>query len=228
MMAGSTPPSRVSRDVMVEKILSDEYALEHFSLVYAKEDEHIAQSLMGELRKNVEALLDIAPEGFVLFICTKNSIDNNRIIEELEQAKTNDATIITFVFNVTIPSSILSLLQSDRKPNGKQIYEIPAVPKSEDFHLLVDLIEGALSRKIVGSIECQARAYNAMARLQEELNYNDNFHSEEAVLVGRGGAIDDYIEYYSFPCCGRTVKVGDGPISRFRADGCCKKETGAE
>ncbi len=209
-------------------------------LVYAKEDENIALPLKYELRKNDfptwdsnefnslsyevgEDLTSIAKKGFVLYICTKDSINSNLIIDELEQANANDATIITLVFDVTIPSYIISLLQSDRTLNYKQIYEIPAVPHSEDFYLLVDLIKSALQRKIVGCIETQAEAFNAMERLQEKLNYDGHYHSEEAVLVHAAGAIDDYIEYYRFPCCGKIVKVGDGPISRFRVDGCCKK-----
>ena len=128
-------------------------------IVYAQKNENIANPLKYELRKNDfptwdsndfhffdgmdEAIKSIARKGFVLFICTKDSVNNNFIIAELEQAKANDATIITFVFDVTIPSSILSLLQSDRKLNYKQIYEIPSVPQSEDFYLLVDLIKSA-------------------------------------------------------------------------------------
>lgn len=209
-------------------------------LVYAEENENIARPLKYELRKNDfstwdiyeinslfkeagEAFLSIAKKGFVLFICTKESINNNLIIDELKQANANKATIITFVFDVTIPSSVSSLLRSGVALNHKQIYEIPAVPKSEDFYLLVDLIKSALERKIVGCIEMQADALNARERLQEKLNYNGHYHSEEAVCVGSAGAIDDYIEYYRFPCCGTIVSVGDGPISRFRADGCCKK-----
>lgn len=209
-------------------------------IVYAQKNENIANPLKYELRKNDfptwdsndfhffdrmdEAIKSIARKGFVLFICTKDSVNNNFIIAELEQAKANDATIITFVFDVTIPSSILSLLQSDRKLNYKQIYEIPSVPQSEDFYLLVDLIKSALKRKINGCIETQAEALNAMERLQEKLNYNGHYHSEEAVRVGVGGAVDDYVEYYRFPCCGKIVTVGDGPISRYRTDGCCKKD----
>lgn len=209
-------------------------------LVYAKEDENIAHPLKAELRKNDfsawdsdeinslfdeadEALISIAKNGFVLFICTKDSINNNQIIDELKQANANKATIITFVFDVTIPSSIISLLISGKALNHKQIYEIPAVPKSEDYYLLVDLVKAALTRQIKGFIEFQADAYNARERLQEKLNYNGNYHSEEAVCVGHASALDDYIEYYRFPCCGKIVSVGDGPISRFRADGCCKK-----
>lgn len=210
-------------------------------LVYDKKDENIVHPLKSELRKNDfstwdfnennspfdevgEALRSIAKKGFILFICTKNSIDNKYIINELEQAKANDATIITFVFDVTIPSSILSLF--DRRLNYKQKYEIPAVPKNEDFFLLVDLIKSALDRKIHGCIEIKARTYNVMTRIQEKLNYDGNYHSEEAVCIRCLGAMDDYCEVYRFPCCGRTIIVGDGPISRFRADGCCKKTDG--
>lgn len=208
-------------------------------LVYDKKDESVVNPLKNELRKNDfsiwdshesisffdeagEALTSIAKKGFVLFICTKNSIDNKYIINELELAKTNNAKVITFVFGITIPPSLLPLL--DRK----QIYEIPALPNNDDYCLLVDLIKGALKRQILGCIEIQADAFNAMAMLQEKLNYNGNYHPEEAVRVGCGGAMDDYVEYYRFPCCGTIVKVGDCPISRFRVDGCCKKESGNE
>lgn len=44
-------------------------------------------------------------------------------------------------------------------------------------------------------------------------------------MIGNTGAADDYCEIYRFPCCGKTVIVGDGPVSRHRCDGCCREET---
>ena len=106
----------------------------------------------------------------------------------------------------------------------KNIYNIPAIPKEEDYYLLVDLVKAALKKKIVGFIQLQADALNAEAKLQEKLNYQLHYHRSEAVFVRNFGAIDDYAEVYQFPCCNKIVIVGDGPISRFRCDGCCTEE----
>ena len=61
-----------------------------------------------------------------------------------------------------------------------------------------------------------------MNDLQEKLNYEGNYHEQEAVLSGSTCATEDYHDIYTFPCCGKHVVVGDGTISRFRYDGCRK------
>ena len=58
-------------------------------------------------------------------------------------------------------------------------------------------------------------AYNTIINAQGE-------NAEALILFPETS--DDYIEVYEFPCCGLKVAVGDGPVSRFRADGCCCKK----
>lgn len=99
-------------------------------------------------------------------------------------------------------------------------YRLPKLPKAEDIRLIAELIEAETRRQIKGPI-CQADAYNAISRINEKLNYENRYHPEEAVLDHVTGALDDYLEIYRFPCCGKTIVVGDGPVSRFRSDGCC-------
>lgn len=100
-------------------------------------------------------------------------------------------------------------------------YQIPHIHKNEDAHLLGELIEAELKRKIIGPISCQAEAWNKISEINEKLNYEKRFHPQDEIIVGNSGATDDYIEIYEFPCCGKRIVVGDDPISRFRADGCC-------
>ena len=168
--------------------------------------------------KSIHATIEnIAREGFTLFLCTKNTIASPAIINELKTAKKYGSIIITFAFDVDVPKEIKEIVSS------KNIYHIPCVPKEEDYYLLTDLIKAALSKRIVGAIQVQADAYDAEAKLQEKLNYEHRYHRLDAVFVGNSGATDDFIEVYKFPCCNKTVIVGDGPVSRCRCDGCMKE-----
>ena len=169
-------------------------------------------------RSMTNSIRDISKRGFTLFICTKETIGNRNILLELEYAIRNNSTIITFVFDVELPEEMRKILPY------KNIYVIPAIPKKEDYYLLVDLVKAALQKKIIGAIQFQADTLNAEAKLQEKLNYQRHYHRLEAVFVRNLGATDDYIEVYQFPCCNKNVIVGDGPISRFRCDGCCTEE----
>ena len=205
-------------------------------VVYRRNAKGYAKPIIEELKKNdfsvwelddvamggdwasivQQEILKIAKMGFLLYLITDDS-SSSYAKDELEYAKKSGAKIITFVFNnVPIAEDIKDLLDK------KNIYYIPCLPKREDMYLLVDLVKAALKRRIQGAIYFQADALNAAKVLQEKLNYDGNYHEQEAVFSYGSGATDDYIEIYTFPCCGKNVVVGDGPVSRFRYDGCHK------
>ena len=197
-------------------------------VLYSQKDVKIVTPLMQELKKSDfqvwdnkmminDSFFDVKEKGFLLFICTQNTLINNSLFAELSERKKNGATIIALVFDVVIPENYIKVI------GFKNIYFIPVIPKNEDMYLLVDLLKNALKRKIVGAIQSQADALNAEQILYEKLNYNGNYHSRDAICKHVGGACDDYIETYEFPCCGKTVVVGDGPVSKFRIDGCCSR-----
>ena len=132
---------------------------------------------------------------------------------ELPYAIQNNAKIIALVLdNCEIPEILKT----------HHWYRIPNTPTEADILLIVDLIEADLKRVIKGPISYQAEAWNTLTKIQEKLNYEKCYHSEEAVMIGNTGAGDDYCEIYEFPCCGKRIIVGDGPVSRYRCDGCCK------
>ncbi len=65
--------------------------------------------------------------------------------------------------------------------------------------------------------------------LTQELNTIKNFledggnwHPQPALHIHSGGAMDDYVEVWEFPCCGKKVVMGDGTPLQFRYDGCAK------
>jgi hypothetical protein len=232
---------RINLDDDIEKIkqqVRDICCSTQVFVISSHRDYKLSTPLIQELKKNdfsvweegnymfpelsLESLTnyirDISKRGFTLFLCTKETVGNRYILSELEAAKKNNSTIITFVFDVKLPEEMSQILPS------KNIYNIPAIPKEEDYYLLVDLVKAALKKKIDGFIQLQADAFNAEAKLQEKLNYQRHFHRLEAVHIRNLGACDDYVEVYQFPCCNKYVIVGDGPISRFRCDGCCTEE----
>ena len=204
-----------------------------------KQDKAIANALAKELRKDdfdvhddsmIRAdsiwpdfirndIAEISQKGFFVFVCTINSLSSSFVDVELKEAKRNGAKIITLQFeDAEIPDHILSVLDKNN------IYRIPNIPKEGDWYLLVNLIKAALKRKIDGAIDIKADALNSESILQEKLNYDHRYHSMEPFLLNRLGPTDDYIEIYEFPCCHKKVAVGNGPISRFRCDGCCADE----
>ena len=161
------------------------------------------------------AIKEVASSGFFVAFITEDYVNSNLCMDELEFAIESGAKIIALVFgDCKMPPAL-------RKHHH---YFIPHMPTREDMTLIVDLIEAELKRRIVGPISYQADAWNKLAEIQVKMNYDKRYHSMEAVCVHSMGASDDYCEIYEFPCCGRHVIVGDGPVSRFRSDGCCKDE----
>ena len=162
-------------------------------------------------------LQEAANSGFIIVLLSENYINSSYCLEELKEIMelSKTAKIITLAIG---ECSIPELLKDSR------VYRIPLVPSDEDIHLLVELIEADLKRGIKGPISYQADALNKYNEIAEKINYEKRFHPLDAELVHALGATDDYIEIYRFPCCGRQIVVGDGPVSRFRSDGCQKEE----
>ena len=162
------------------------------------------------------AINEAAQYGFILALITDNYLNSSNCRAETLAAIDKHAIVIPLVFGDTnIPDELANY----------QYYRIPSVPSGEDIYLIVELIEAALQRRIKGPI-VQSYSLNKLKEVNEKLNYEGRYHSQEAELISTSGSSDDYIEVYEFPCCGLKIAVGDGPVSRFRADGCCcdKKE----
>jgi hypothetical protein len=162
------------------------------------------------------AINEAAQYGFILALITDNYLNSSNCRAETLAAIDKHAIVIPLVFGDTnIPDELANY----------QYYRIPSVPSDDDIYLIVELIEAELQRRIKGPI-VQSYALNKLKEVNEKLNYERRYHAQEAELISTSGSNDDYIEVYEFPCCGLKIAVGDGPISRFRADGCCceKKE----
>ena len=149
--------------------------------------------------------------GFVLAFVTDNYLKSAACRAETLATINQDAIVIPLVFgNTEVPEEFARY----------RYYRIPNCPSDDDVHLIVELIEAELQRRIKGPI-VQSYVLNKLSDVYEKLNYEGRYHSREAELIATSGASDDYIEVYKFPCCGLEIAVGDGPVSRRRADGCC-------
>ena len=169
-------------------------------------------SWLAETKRDIK---EAATSGFILILITPKYLESVYCQAELRQIMriSEKAKIIAIkIGNVELPDYAKAL----------RAYSIPTMPSRDDAHLIAELIEADLKRGIKGPIRYQADALNKMKEISERLNYEGRYHAAEARCTHAGGAADDYIEIYEFPCCGRTVVVGDGPVSRFRSDGCCK------
>lgn len=162
---------------------------------------------------------EIAQKGFFILLLTKNSVNSNMIDFEVEMGIRNGVKLIVLIFD-----NVLDYATAYKRYKTIHIYNIPNMPKENDFYLLVELIEKALERNISGAIDTKADVYNALSILQNKLNYNNCYHSQSPIFVRNTGPVDDYCEVYQFPCCGKYVLIGDGIPSVNRADGCCKKD----
>ena len=167
---------------------------------------------------------DAANSGFIVVLLTERYAQSVYCTYELREIMKyyTKARIITIVIGGAVLPEFARHLPT---------YRIPHAPTPEDAHLLAELIEAHLKDKIRSPIDrYRADALNKIKEIDERLNYEGRYHTAEAELVESGDAANDYLEVYRFPCCGRTVVVGNGPVSRFRADGCaCQDEkTGRE
>ena len=63
-------------------------------------------------------------------------------------------------------------------------------------------------------------AWQDLSILRNSMRDRPRWHPQPAVHKHNLGAQGDYAEVWSFPCCGRTTVVGDGPPSQHVADGC--------
>lgn len=150
--------------------------------------------------------------GFAVILVTDSFAHSEWCLKELDWLVSSKAKIIPLVFgDVKVPNILKKY----------EYFRIPHTPTLTDINLIVELIETILESKIIGPIRYQADKYNKIKEIYEKLNYESRYHSQEAICIHCAGATDDYIEIYEFPCCGKRIVVGDGPVSRFRADGCC-------
>lgn len=61
---------------------------------------------------------------------------------------------------------------------------------------------------------------NDLAEINNLLLEDDGrWHPKEPISVHRGGAMDDYVEVWQFPCCGKSTISEQSP-SQYRTDGC--------
>lgn len=189
------------------KILASELSNYDFDVWYDERlisGESFNDTIANEIRQT-------SAYGFFIAIISEGYEQSYCCQIELPFAIMNNTKVIPILIgDVPIPA----LLKQHK------CYRLPKLPKAEDIRLIAELIEAETRRQIKGPI-CQADAYNAISRINEKLNYENRYHPEEAVLEHVTGALDDYLEIYRFPCCGKTIVVGDGPVSRFRSDGCC-------
>ncbi|MBQ4066263.1 MAG: toll/interleukin-1 receptor domain-containing protein [Clostridia bacterium] len=167
----------------------------------------------GRLEGQVlDAVKQTAENGFSVILVTEEYARSEWCLRELEWIISSKARIIPLIFSgAHIPDAL----------KGRECFRIPHTPTEKDIDLIVELIEAILESKIIGPIHYQADKYNKIKEIYEKLNYSNRYHSQEAICVGNTGASDDYLEIYEFPCCQKRIVVGDGPVSRFRADGCC-------
>ena len=161
----------------------------------------------------IDDIMDQAAQyGFVLALITENYLQSPYCHRETCAAIDKKAIVIPLVFgDVQVPDDM----------KAYKCYHIPCVPNDADIQLIAELVDAALQRSIKGPI-AQSQAYNKLKEIDERLNYEGRYHAKEAEMISVTGASDDYLEIYRFPCCGLTVAVGDGPVSRFRSDGCCR------
>ncbi len=180
--------------------------------VWTTENLKMGDNFYAQIGSAIEAA---AESGFFVALITEGYMKSPYCQDELNHAMRRNARIIALILDDCEVPKILE---------WHHWYRIPCIPTDDDIKLIADLIDADLKRKIKGPVSYQAEAWNALATIQEKLNYEKRYHPQEAVLVGDTGACGDYCEIYEFPCCGTRVIVGDGPVSRYRCDGCCKAE----
>ncbi len=192
------------------KLLCDELLTYDFDVFYDEfliPGEHFDERIAKEID---EASL----YGFFVAIISEGDEMSYMVRHELPFAIEKGARIIV------ISIGDVNVIETYFDASKVKHYNLPNMPTVEDIGLIAKLIEAETRRQIKGPI-CQADAYNVIAKIEEQLNYKHKYHSQDAILDHVTGSSDDYLEIYKFPCCGKTVVVGDGPVSRFRADGCC-------
>ena len=198
----SARDGREIRDLLAEKLTEKDFD------VRDSESEVSADSIMAQVEDNVRKT---AENGFAVVLVTEAYSDSTFCLRELETIVSANTRVIPLVFgDAQIPEAL----------RAYRCFRIPTVPSEEDVSLIIELIETVLESRIVGPIRFQADKYDKLCEISERLNYKKHYHPAEAVRIKTLGATDDYVEIYEFPCCGTRVTVGDGPVSRYRADGC--------
>lgn len=241
-------PMELSKAELAKKV-EEICSLVRIFVSYSREDAASARDFVAELlRRNYdvwqggdsvggasrraateEEIQKTAASGFALLIVTEAYLDSEECAKERQSIlKEGAQTVVVTVGKVTEAklSALREEIASYRKPC--RFCSLPEVPRKEDVAAAMDLVEEAQRIHIVGPIRFQADFFNRQKEIAERLNYQKRYHKQEARRVHAMGAMDDYCEVWEFPCCGRSVVVGDGPVSRFRSDGCCREEENAE
>ena len=156
--------------------------------------------------------------GFAIWLYTKNSRNDSKVISEVTSALKHGASLIIYAFDET---ANLEALQKEYRT--RRVYCIPNIPKLQDMYLLTELLESAVQNKLNGVILSQEKVFDTMNKLQVALNYHGNYHPQKPIHIGSTSAALDYCEIYEFPCCGKRVVMGNGEPNQNRADGCRKK-----
>ena len=240
----------LSKEELAEKV-AEICALVKVFVSYAGRDSETAKGLISELqRRNYDVWEDsllaagacwaeetereiqkTAKSGFAVLVVTEAYLASEACRRERARLLEQGAqTVVVTVGNVGEENLriLMREITAQQKKHPTPLCNLPEAPRAEDMAAVADLVEAAQRVRIVGPIRMQADFFNRQKEIAERLNSQRRYHKLEAECVHAMGAVDDYCEVWQFPCCGRTVVVGDGPVSRFRSDGCCREEDNAK
>ena len=124
-----------------------------------------------------------------------------------------------------LTSSIIEIYEQFLIKNGyfKELYDL----KHQERYLLIKeklKIEDDYSNKENRIAKLDANKIERINYLSHRISFLSDpirYHSVKALSHHAGGAMDDYCEYYIFPCCGKIV-IGDTTPNSISEDGCCK------
>ena len=124
-----------------------------------------------------------------------------------------------------LTSFILEIYEQFLIKNGyfKELYEL----KNQERYLLIKektKIEDDYSNKENSVAKLDVNKVERINYLSHRISLLSNpirYHSVKAISHHAGGAMDDYCEYYIFPCC-KHYMVGDTTPNAINENGCCK------
>jgi len=145
--------SYAHKDVDLAKRIIDALASKDYD-VWCGEEIDVGMSWENRINN---AIKDASRYGFVLVLITENYLKSSECHMETLAAIDNEAVVIPLVFgNADVPKELVNY----------QYYRIPSIPSDEDIHLIAELIEAALQRRIEGPI---VQSY-ALAKWNQVLN----------------------------------------------------------
>lgn len=155
----------------------------------------------------------IANYGFYIAIISENFLESPKCMEELQKMDAQDTMMI------------LLLIGDAEEPKlqfKSRSFRIPDTTVEQDMVLVAKLIVAETRRKMSSLLKISGEVEDAISQIEEELNHEGRYHSEDPVYIKDLGALEDYCTVYRFPCCGKYVLSDSRKVSRFRHDGCCK------